>query len=642
MNLKCSKCHQTFNGSIGLIKHIRKDHLDFISSFVCGQEGCARQYQNLDSFRKHLKKIHESNVCSASVIENTNDVIFESNYNEISCGNIEENMLSDTNTNELNTETFNKSDIFEMMDKIKRSALMFVMNLHNKASITRSQVLFITNDVTKFLFENVSNLLKRFIVPDISIDLTNTLDIILNFMNSPFEEFQTEYKLMSYLEKNDLYRKPKEYLVDSSNLVQNVNETSSKVVLTDVKFNFSKFLGTNNMLARITDYMKDLENTEHSEILKNFLHGKIWRKKRQQYAGRLLIPYLIYADDFEINNPLGSQAGKHTIAGTYSQILCLPPDVSSSLDCIIPLMFFRTMEKKTNHSGLNINHILYHKLIEQLNDMEINGIDVKQSNGNFIKVHLIIGLINGDNLGLNEILGFTTSFNATYCCRICQIDKLQRQISTRNLPELKRTEANYQADVEALSTGVNEECVFNRITSFNVIDNTVVDEMHDFLEGNAHYVMCKIILDFIQKNYFTLEYLNQKVQHFKYAFNDRKNVPPIITLGHLTRNKLKTSAEQMLVFINYFVLYVDDKILSGDESYILYQTLIQISDLLMKFEISKSELILLETLIEEHHEMYIKLFKDTLKPKMHNMLHYKEVFVLLYLICFNIAYMLIF
>lgn len=37
--------------------------------------------------------------------------------------------------------------------------------------------------------------------------------------------------------------------------------------------------------------------------------------------------------------------------------------------------------------------------------------------------------------------------------------------------------------------------------------NVVVDEMHDFLEGEAHYVMCKIILDLIEKGYFSLDYI---------------------------------------------------------------------------------------------------------------------------------------
>lgn len=577
--------------------------------------------KNLDSYRRHLTRFHESNVRAVASSNNnntSNNRIDESSY-LIPCEN-------DKIDEVVNSETpFKKKEISELITEIKMSALRFIMNLHNKASITRNQVIFITNDITTFIFQHVSDLIKMFIVPDISTDLTEALELILKFIESPFEEFMTEHKLISYLEKNDFYKRPTEFSVDSSNLVENISETNSKVVLTDVKFNFAKFLGTNNMLERITNHMTDLENSEDADTYRNFVQGKIWKKKKEMFEGKLIIPYLIYADDFEINNPLGSKSGKHTIAGTYSQILCLPPDVSSALDTIIPLMYFRTMEKKINHSGLNVNHILYHKLIEQLIDIEVNGINVKQSNGTYVKVYMVLGLINGDNLGMNEILGFTTSFNAAYCCRICRIDKSTRQSATENITSLKRDSENYKEDVAAASAGVKEECVFNRIASFTVVDNIVVDEMHDFLEGNAHYVMCKIILDLIEKGFFTLEYLNVKVQNFNYAFNDKKNLPPLITLDHLKRSKLKTTSEQMLVFINYFALYIDDKVFSNDDSYVLYQTMVQISDILMKFEISKGELILLEKLIEEHHEMYIKLFKDTLKPKMHNMLHYKEV-----------------
>lgn len=39
-------------------------------------------------------------------------------------------------------------------------------------------------------------------------------------------------------------------------------------------------------------------------------------------------------------------------------------------------MYFRTIEKKTDHSGLNVNQIVYQKLIVEIIDMEINGIEV--------------------------------------------------------------------------------------------------------------------------------------------------------------------------------------------------------------------------------------------------------------------------
>lgn len=619
--LKCSVCSACFENARDLIKHIRSKHsLIYSGDIYCGQDNCSRVFQNIDSFRKHLVRIHDPKVANVTESYVTNPEACDDDLIE----NNEINLIEETLDVVEDEDT---SNIGEVMDNIKLLALKFIMDLHSKSSITRREVLFITNDVTTFLFQNVKNLLQKFIFPKVDTDSIKTFETILKFLESPFAEFKTEHKLINYLEKNNLYKKPKEYVVDSSNITDNIYVTNSKVVVPDVKFNFRKFLETNNMLERITDYMSHLDNTTDSGILSNFIHGSMWKKKKEKFEGKLVIPYLLYADDFEINNPLGSKAGKHTIAATYSQILCLPPDISSSLESIIPLMFFRSIEKKINHSGLNSNDLLYHKLIEELNDLEQNGLNVKQSDGTCTTVYMILGLINGDNLGLNEILGFTTSFNSTYSCRICRIDKCERQKTTANDTTLKRTSENYKEDVEIndpSKTGINENCVFHKIESFSVTENVVVDEMHDFLEGNAHYVICKIILDFLHKEYFTLEDLNDKVQNFNYSFNDKKNVPPIIKLEHLKRSKLRFSAEQMLIFINHFALYVCDKILEEDESFVLYERLIQISDLLMKFEISRDELVLLETLITEHHEMYIQLFKDTLKPKMHNMLHYKE------------------
>lgn len=379
MTYKCSFCSKCLESSKELIKHIRSQHyLNYSGDIItCGQESCLRKFQNLDAFRKHLTRVHdpiieivsESDVTNQSESSFTDSVILE---NVVNLNQLDE-------TIDLIDEAI--PDIGEEINKLKLSALQFMMNLHSKSSITRREVIFVTNDVTDFLFENIKNLLKVIIFPKIEAGSLKIFEKILKFMESPFEELKTEHKLMSYLEKNNLYRKPREYVVDSSNLTNNIYATNSKIVIPDVKFNFTKFLETNNMLQRITDYMTHLDGTVDSGILSNFIHGSIWKEKKIKFEGKVVIPYLLYADDFEINNPLGSKAGKHSIAATYSQILCLPPDVSSSLECIIPLMFFKSIEKKIDHSGLNTNDLMYHKLIEELNDLETNGLNVKQSDG---------------------------------------------------------------------------------------------------------------------------------------------------------------------------------------------------------------------------------------------------------------------
>lgn len=64
MSNKCSMC-----------KVIFLNHLNFISSILCGQEGCIRKYQNLESFRKHLIQLHSPTVQAITVpdLDNQNN-----------------------------------------------------------------------------------------------------------------------------------------------------------------------------------------------------------------------------------------------------------------------------------------------------------------------------------------------------------------------------------------------------------------------------------------------------------------------------------------------------------------------------------------------------------------------------------------
>lgn len=62
---------------------------------------------------------------------------------------------------------------------------------------------------------------------------------------------------------------------------------------------------------------------------------------------------------------------------------------------------------------------MFHKLIAELNEINQNGIDIVIGDKVF-KVYFQLVLIAGDNLGLNEILGFVCSFNTGCPCRVCR------------------------------------------------------------------------------------------------------------------------------------------------------------------------------------------------------------------------------
>ena len=65
-------------------------------------------------------------------------------------------------------------------------------------------------------------------------------------------------------------------------------------------------------------------------------------------------------------------------------------------------------------------------LIEKLIELEEKGIDFQLDNDN-INVKFVLGLILGDNLGLNSILDMKKSFSANSFCRFCTVLKNETQ-----------------------------------------------------------------------------------------------------------------------------------------------------------------------------------------------------------------------
>lgn len=47
-----------------------------------------------------------------------------------------------------------------------------------------------------------------------------------------------------------------------------------------------------------------------------------------------------------------------------------------------------------------------------MKDLELNGIDIDYGNHITLKIHFVLGLVIGDNLGLNSFLNFSKSFSS--------------------------------------------------------------------------------------------------------------------------------------------------------------------------------------------------------------------------------------
>lgn len=193
---------------------------------------------------------------------------------------------------------------------------------------------------------------------------------------------------------------------------------------------------------------------------------------------------------------------------------------------------------------------------------------------------------------------------------------------------LLRNYENYYNDLAVKNvseTGIKEECVFNTIPSIDIIQIPSVDRMHGCLEGVGHYSMIPILKHLSQLNPLILGKLNYRMNMFDYG-SDRLNKPPSITPETLNKKKLKMTANEMFFIIHLFGIFIGDMVDENDEFWQLYLLLHDIFSINQAKKLPSDIEHVLQVLVKEHNELYLKITAQKLKPKHHFFLHYARIF----------------
>lgn len=202
---------------------------------------------------------------------------------------------------------------------------------------------------------------------------------------------------------------------------------------------------------------------------------------------------------------LGSHSS--SVLGIYYIFPTAPHYFNSNLKNIFIAALFNTKDVK--YIG---NERTFYQLIQSINELENIGIELN-CNGKNVKMYFSLGLITGDNLGLNTVLGFSRSFSASYFGRFCRNSKNETSVLANEIHQSLRDKQNYEEDLlknDYKQTGLFENSIFNSVNSFHVVENYTADLMHDIFEGIGVYDMCHIILTFLKLDYFDLPTLNNR------------------------------------------------------------------------------------------------------------------------------------
>ncbi|XP_039305725.1 uncharacterized protein LOC105204954 isoform X1 [Solenopsis invicta] len=633
----CFLCKETITSVNGLLVHFNIKHIDSLTIFKCGEDGCNRKWSSWNSLRSHLIGSNHNFPAWPASEQHVSKVLIEPTETQIERKK-ESCLISNVNISnndvisiELSNNKSSSITPIEFKSLVRKSCDAFVAKLYYTSSIPRKYIQSIIQDSCTFLISGHISILKEKIVSHFTaLNCNNeTMENIISMFHcfeNQFDHLRNEYQRMKYFKACGNYIAPVKYYIHKKRIRKRIG-TSTTEKIKDVCGYFiplrqvlQKFFQLPDAFTATISYINSLKK---SNSVKNFIQSKLWHSKRESFKNNdIVLPLFVYYDDWEVNNPLGSHSA--SLGGVYCYIPCLPPECISRLENFFLVLLFKSQDRK--EFG---NKKTFAPLIEELNFLEHVGITINV-NGNIYKIYFVLGLLFGDNLGLHAMCGFVESFRANYTCRFCKLHRTISETTCLEDESVLRTRESYSADValENVSlTGIKEECIFNTVTSFHVIDNIYVDMMHDIAEGIAHYDMIPIINNFINIGDFNLAGLNYSLQMFDYGL-DAQNKQPCIADDFATKSKLKMTASEMLTFCRLFGIITGHLVKSFDDPFWkLYLLLKEIIEFLSSKSVSEESASAFKILVLEHYNQYVKCTNQRLKPKHHNLIHYASVMI---------------
>lgn len=513
-------------------------------------------------------------------------------------------------------------------------------SLHADTGVTSKTVQKFADIMHMVLQEGIDHAIDSSIVGnlhgdgELCVHLVEGLNGLKTCIQRGFRSFTTNHLREKYFRRLGTYVEP--ISVELGPALTSIGRnpptmTTSTAQLVPLQTTLKRIFSMPGLMEEVDAY---INATSLDENLTNIVHSQSWKDTVSELnipSTSSVLPLLVYYDDFECGNPLGSHAGIHKLGGMYVSLPCLPPRFASQLSYIFLQYIFHSSDR-TNFG----NRVTFAPVIDQLNLLATEGINIKTEyyEGN---IRFGVAAIVGDNLGLHGMLGFAEGFTANFPCRICRATREQCGEMLVENKKLLRNNLNYAADVAASdlkTSGVRQECVWLRLKGFNLFRNVGVDAMHDINEGISKYLITVVLNSLISEGAFDLSYLNNRLLEFNFG-PDSDNKPPPLSMEKGSV-KVKMSATESSHFVTYFGLLVghkiprfdmddDAKLSTSQKCYHLYILLRKCVELVMARHVSEGMAVLLEEYVAKMNALYLEIGKTPLQPKFHHLLHYPQM-----------------
>lgn len=630
----CSKCGAiAAENATGLIWHLKNRHAllvgrMFTCPVTCGQDGCMRTFRYSYALVRHIQNTHD-----VAGDENDNDIPFVDDDGGGDDGGDNDPVLHmDPAVHGDNPVVPDEQPLEHELDEqdVTKSAAIFVAKMKASSSTVQSAVDHVVTEASNLFSDVIGNLKRKtevFLesknIGEDDIDRKHLLQVFEQSQN-PFTELETSHQQQQYFRQSGYFIKPCEislgieYHPRNNPNTGHVNQIAKQATFQYVPLPelLKAVLESKGFMTAI------LQNPSSNDDVMRDFHDGLFCKEHVFFSDSRNISLLLYVDECEIANPLGSKAGLHKIGVIYFTILNLPSRFRSSLcNCYLTSLF---------NAG-DVKTYGYDPILQPL----VNGIQLLEQEGLSIatdvfsgKLKVSIAQVTGDNLGVNGILGYVESFVSNHFCRHCRLHKHEMQIALLARAEQLRNAQNYEEDLlsnNLTATGIKAPCLLNDVENFHVSTNYAPDVMHDLLEGVCGIEVHLVLAALIDEGLFDLNLLNSRITSFDYSPADSKNKPSPITMQRLQNPNGASgqTASQMWCLIRYLPLIIGDKVPEGHEYFEVILLLLECMDFIFSTEITNEETFFLKQLIKDHHEHFLEMFPErNLTPKHHFMTHY--------------------
>ncbi|KAH7954539.1 hypothetical protein HPB49_019568 [Dermacentor silvarum] len=344
----CPRCPFSAAKLSTIVWHLRDHRHEYNFSVTCGVKGCPATYRNFESYRKHLYRQHRNymELGSAAQVQNIEGTFDSAQSSEqptdvapghcdgSSAGataNGDSDVLQDTFDNvesfsddapitdteedgRFSSGTNKTTDDFKQQVKKQLCLLFFRIAEVHKLPHSTTEEIFSDFKVT---FMDMLRLLAEKIKYHVAAgpEENTEIDRLLSpeFFDDVFEGASSKYQREQFARNHLCYVKPEEHALRDGTTFQYVPIIS---VLQNLMMseNFCNSLD------------HSISTQQESAMLRNFCDGLMYKEKISailQNGSQYTLFLVLYSDEIDIVNPLGSKRGIHKLLVVYFSVLNL-------------------------------------------------------------------------------------------------------------------------------------------------------------------------------------------------------------------------------------------------------------------------------------------------------------------------------